>query len=555
MLAAYSAVFTAAPDGNPEQQDPAGVVLFTVSLEGLGGLTESSQEDQGYAFIVQCEQQRGGFEPMVVSHPAVEPGLELERLTDLAKRTDDTLLRHANAVCDSQQPWLEGPDHFTGQPSVLAWHDIPLEGHAWKLVVVSPQTTLEGLARQGEARIRLALAVCTLLILSFMLIAGGRAIHSGAPRRLWPLSAACTLTLLGGMIFIWAMALRDQGYADLDLTRLRNQDSVETYLSKWQAKATQRQQATPLRVPTGMFLQSLEFVSSSNVEVTGYLWQRYDVPTGRSPCDEPGSNEAHELSRGFVFPEAVAFSASDEPECKPLDGAESLLWYFEATLRQPFDYRRYPFDHKAVWVRLWHQDFAKNVVLVPDLDAYTLLHPTAEPGLDEDLVTSGWNTEGSFFAYANHDYNTDFGIADYAGQQDFPELHFTVMLERNFFDAFISHLIPLFVVAGLLFALLLRGVRDGKKSTELVGLSSGLFFIVLLAHVPLRRQLATSDLLYLDHFYLVMYLAIMLVTLFTVAQAAKLRIPWLADHDYLMVKLLYWPVLSGVLLLISWVAL
>ncbi len=29
------------------------------------------------------------------------------------------------------------------------------------------------------------------------------------------------------------------------------------------------------------------------------------------------------------------------------------------------------------------------------------------------------------------DYDTDFGIPEYVGQQDLPELHYVVLLERN----------------------------------------------------------------------------------------------------------------------------
>ena len=44
-------------------------------------------------------------------------------------------------------------------------------------------------------------------------------------------------------------------------------------------------------VPTGIFLQSLEFSSANNVIVTGYIWQNY-------------SGIPDTVSKGFVFPEA-----------------------------------------------------------------------------------------------------------------------------------------------------------------------------------------------------------------------------------------------------------
>ena len=48
-----------------------------------------------------------------------------------------------------------------------------------------------------------------------------------------------------------------------------------------------------IRIPTGVFIQSVEFVKANDVNVTGYVWQKYsdDIPA--------------EVSRGFVFPEEV----------------------------------------------------------------------------------------------------------------------------------------------------------------------------------------------------------------------------------------------------------
>lgn len=45
-------------------------------------------------------------------------------------------------------------------------------------------------------------------------------------------------------------------------------------------------------------------------------------------------------------------------------------WYVNTSLRQTFDYSHYPFDRQDIWLRLWHLNFDRNVILVPDLKAY-----------------------------------------------------------------------------------------------------------------------------------------------------------------------------------------
>jgi hypothetical protein len=134
----------------------------------------------------------------------------------------------------------------------------------------------------------------------------------------------------------------------------------------------------------------------------------------------------------------------------------------------------------------------------------------------------------------------------------YPELHFNVVLKRKFLNAFIIQLVPLATIASLLFAVLLTLTQHEKKR-ELAGFSlggvngmiSGLFFVVLLAHVQLREQFAASGIVYIEYFYLLMYVLMLLVTLNSFALSWNSKSPWiyaLTFRDNLPAKLLYWPV-------------
>ena len=83
-------------------------------------------------------------------------------------------------------------------------------------------------------------------------------------------------------------------------------------------------------------------------------------------------------------------------------------WYFEATLRQPFDYFTYPFDHKPVWICMWHKKFASNIVLTPNFESYTaynLAEGQTEPqidlhesfGYEKDIVLGAWEIDNTYF--------------------------------------------------------------------------------------------------------------------------------------------------------------
>src|SRR5205814_9716444 len=94
-------------------------------------------------------------------------------------------------------------------------------------------------------------------------------------------------------------------------------------------------------------------------------------------------------SRGFIFPDAeqVTFTEAYHRSDATTDVTG---WSFRATLRQSYsDASKYPFDGASLRIRFWHKEFDKAMVLVPDLDAYTLMIPGSLPGLQSGVSLPG----------------------------------------------------------------------------------------------------------------------------------------------------------------------
>ena len=186
----------------------------------------------------------------------------------------------------------------------------------------------------------------------------------------------------------------------------------------------------------------------------GYIWQKYDdaVP--------------EYILRGFALPEQVLSGSTviEKAYRRPDGNGEVIGWHFDVTLRQPFDDSRYPVDRHEVWLRMWHADFDRNVVLTPDLDAYESTREGETFGVDFAIVPGGWEINETLFEYKVGHYDTDFGISNYFGQEDFLEFHFTVVVEWSFGDAFVITLVPLLIVAGLLFAILMITTADPERA-------------------------------------------------------------------------------------------
>jgi hypothetical protein len=310
-------------------------------------------------------------------------------------------------------------------------------------------------------------------------------------------------------------------------------------------------------VPTGLFIQSFDFVNANEANVTGLIWQRIrlDQLAPDGVRDVPGK-----VHPGVLFPEQVrtndtALIEQYRREQRDPEGRPELVigWAFDVTVRQHFNYRKYPLDRHDLWLRLWPREFDKDVVLVPDLAAYDRTGRRDVFGYDHDIVPGTWKIEDTFFSYRRKCYDTRFGIRDYVGQYNFPELHFSITLSRRFGNAFVVALVPLISVMVLLFSVLVMATGDRDKASMLgfnasgaIGGASALLFVVMLAHVSLRRELATVGLVYLEYFYLVAYAAVLAVSvnvyLFSVGHRGRV-LDRLHANDNLIPKLAFWPLM------------
>lgn len=375
----------------------------------------------------------------------------------------------------------------------------------------------------------------------------------------WWLSTAVSAVLIVVLINLWV----EMNQYEVEPTQLVNEQAVNDYLKiNWEDGldgSTPNVEQT-VRIKTGIFIQSLQFFNSTEVNLTGYIWQRYR--DGVHDDIKPKQSEV-----GFILPEQVNSGSDIAPRevYRVRNGDEEVIgWYFEATLRQPFDYSLYPFDHKTVWVRMWPKEFSQNIVLVPDYVAYKATGLSDVFGIEENIVLGTWVRANTYFNYKLSSYDTDFGIADYIGQEGFPELHYNFVVKRKFANAFIVYLLPLFLVSALLFAALLTVSADEKFSNRLgfntsgfIGASSALFFVVMLAHIQLREQFSGAGIVYIEYFYILMYGLLVIATantyLFSINATRWSRI--ILYNDNIIPKVVYWPVVLMCLILITWLVL
>jgi len=361
-------------------------------------------------------------------------------------------------------------------------------------------------------------------------------------RLFYLVSAIVSLALLAVLVFLWYRAYTSPDFSYPGETLITNRDELTRFLDK--NVPTPPDGDGPYYVPTGIVVQSLEFKGPYSVQAAGYIWQRY---ADTLPKD---------LEKGVVFPEADTTTFTKVYETHQAN--ETLIgWNFKTTLREQFNYAKYPLDWQELWMRLWSVDFERNVYLTPDLEGDTTLKPEALSGVDPGLVLENWRLDRSYFAYRLNQYSANFGIRDYASDTPQPELYFNVSLRRYILSSLVSRgIVPLVILIQLFVIVMVIGSNSqrleqfGVRPGAVIFTCAAFFFAVLLAQNALRDEIKWFGVVYLETLHVLTYFVILIVAVDSVLVVAFPRMR-LFRQDNLWVEVLYWPIILGVLLVIT----
>ncbi len=323
-------------------------------------------------------------------------------------------------------------------------------------------------------------------------------------------------------------------------------NGLKVFLKEQQQYAKNIRQPPPHFVPTRIYVRSIEFEGSHNVKISGQIWQTYD------------KGKQDDLTRGFVFPDiapdAEAFFAEKNfHELK--DGKETIGWRFRATLRQKFTFSQYPFDSQRVSLRLKHVDEAKNVILIPDILSYRYINTFARPGLHSGISIPGWKPRGTYFSYEFVRYDLAFGNPGTSDLGQFPELQYSILLQRSFITPFISYIVPILIVTFLLYGVVIMSSLNQEKQSEsgfnvfgVLGTCGAFFFTIALMHVDLRSKLNLEVVTYLESLYIISYILLVTVSLNALLFITTDAVAIIEYRDNVIAKLLYWPLFVAMVL-------
>ncbi len=525
---------------NAGQKKAVGVVRVDFSLQKTRELAASLELGKaGYSFAFS---KKG----TMIYHPSRKLVEEQKNILDIAKerkgKGSEQLIEAAKKAMRGENPTLHLVSPQSGKGYEVYYQCIPSSGATLAAVFLDDDIfTSEKDFRRQKILIALGLIAFFTLLSVLLLRATGLGKAS-----FWIDVTVFSGLCMAGTCYVWYLALNAPVEMREDNVAFTDAISVSKFIEKCTKASEPLHKKPPVFIPTGLYVQTLAFVGSNDLDVSGYVWQKY---TG-------GVHDG--VSRGFVFPEARQIRELKEVYRLSQDNQEVIGWYFEATVRESIDYSKYPFDRPAIWIWLRHKDFFNDVVLIPDLDAYKFITPIARPGLQRGLVLPGYSFQGAYFSCEEKFANTNFGITANTREEKFPEFYYNVMVKRNFLTPFISKIFPLITILAMIFIVLLMFSKDevraktfGISGLAVLGSVVSFFFATLLSQVSLKQELSADKIIFLENFHFIIYAVLFLTALKAFLFMGNKRVPFVQYDHGLIPKLLYWPVISVTLLVIS----
>ena len=516
-----------------------GVVFVSFAMENLHHIIESLNIGKtGYGFILS---KTGRF----IAHPNEDFVEKRRTIFDLAGDPDNhyVLPKILDAVYGKKEI-VDIENKSTGKSTWISFEPIKSNGWSAGIVFIKSEGDFdEDLSRRNKIWISLAIMI-GMICLSCTILG----VHKGGVARLYRTMFVGSLIIVLEIGFLWQLTLSSPFKISNKNVVIVDNAGWNKFFKKWHEGSPKYGNSKgPILVPTGIHIKSIELKTANNIKLSGLIWQSHN------------QNINKRLEYGFYFKDAVSIEKGSPVEIyKKIneDGVETG-GFFWTVLREKFDYSRYPFDKKNILIRLRYSEFGRNVMLVPDLKAYQHINPSSLPGIEKDLVLPGWQLKRSFYSYIKEDINWS-GIKNDEIDDFIPEMRFNVIIQRHFIGPFIANILPIIVILSILFSLLMivtktdrKLVAFGYNVNAVLGVSAALFFSVMLSHIHLRESLAFEGIVYLEYFFFVLYLAILLVAANSFLFNSDSKLFFIKFRDNLLPKLLYWPLLLGSILVIT----
>ena len=346
--------------------------------------------------------------------------------------------------------------------------------------------------------------------------------------RLMAFSVTLGTYFLIGILWIWYLVysnpeLNHQNVLVNDVGIQRSLESMHTAFDSLDAQQ-------PQEIPTGLLIENLTMATQS-IKISGYLWQEY-------PLDYP--EDAINFPQ---FTDQIGTLFNEEVYRYTRNSRQTVGWFFSSEVQQRFDNRRYPLDQAIIKIQIEPSKLSEKYILVPATLDYDYMGPGFKPGLANNLKVRGWRIQNSFFTYDTNGYGTNFGLFRQIPKDAMPNLVYNVRMMRDILSPIIAYCIVIYIVVMQVYGISILKIQN---SYQVLSIAAALFLVVAITHNGIREAVAVNGVVYLEYYFILLYLTILATSINAIMWAANVQLPIMTYRDNLLIKIVFWPLFLGI---------
>jgi len=506
-----------------DEQVPAGVIAISYKLPIFVEVAQNiGIGETGYTFIIS---QDGTF----LYYPILEKVIEKETLLEFAQEEGNNSLELiAHEIKDGKPILKELSSRSTQDSSWIYTHPISLTG--WTIATVFFSNEI-GLASSVIKDYIFDIIICfciTLLLILSMLC------HLYSHNSLFSFLNFSNFILIITLLCLWYIIQTTGSSESKSNVLITNQSSIDKFIHRQAQEANRKNEPPPIAIPCGVELYSLQQPSTKDVSFSGYIWHRYHKTMHK------------DIRRIIRIPQATSFSVINESTASEGDW-DVVGLNVSATIYHELDYTKYPFEKHQIIIPLEHADIGKNIMLVPDLRAYTSINPNDRPGLDRTFSATNFHTSETFFNYTPHEQESDLGVPKYRKLGEQYRLAFNAVIESDLLVPFIYFFLPLLVMLITIFGVLVLEQR-GASPYAMIGSYTGLLFALVILHRSLHEAVPSSHTLYIEYAFFYTYIILILLVIHSILVQRFAKRQFYEGNLVPLFKVIFWP-----LQLVAWI--
>jgi hypothetical protein len=513
MVITYSRPFFYGSD----RSSPSGVVAISYKLSRFAKIVaDIGVGRSGYAFLLS---QDGTF----LYHPIHKNVVEKMTLLQFAQEEGNDSLQRISEKIRLEKPLLM---EFTNPGAKFSsWiYSQPITINGWTLATVFSNQEIGLPMEKIKKNLFIIIIYLTLTIMFCSLLFAKMYIKNP----ILGFVNFSNLIMIATLLTLWFTINHTEHFDDRSQILITDESVVSKFIDWQTEEASRKKEPIPITIPCGIEIYSLEQTNPTRVSFSGHIWHKYHRVLHK------------DVIRTIRIPQAISYTILNQ--ITTTEGDWDIVGLnVTATLYHEHDYTKYPFDQHNIIIPLEHAEISKNIMLIPDLEAYKTLEPAKLPGLDTSLSITSFHALDSFFNFTPHNPNTDFGIRQLMELSDQYRLAFNVRTQSDLLVPFIFFFLPLLVILISIFAVLMLEQRETSPYT-MIGPFTGLFFALVLLHRSLHEKAPADHTLYIEYAFFYSYIVIILLVIHTIlVQLLSKEVA----YQNLMIpiyKMAFWPI-------------